>query len=124
MPYADTDFFLALIKENDWLKSSAKRLLERYQTKLWTSVATVIELLLLCDEFALDPERVISAVVGIAEVRGISIETAVAAAHYMSTDKLTPLDAMHAAFCGTDEIISSDHDYDRIGLKRIPLEKH
>ena len=123
MPYADTDFFLALIKESDWLKSSAKKLLDKYHKHIWTSVATIAELLLLCAEFKLDPERVVSAVVNIAEVKGMTKEEAVASAHYMSEDSLTPLDAMHAAFCGSDEIISSDQAFSRIGLKRIPLEE-
>ncbi|MBI4032079.1 type II toxin-antitoxin system VapC family toxin [Candidatus Berkelbacteria bacterium] len=124
MPYADTDFFLALIKDTDWLKSAARRLLERYKGNIWTSVTTITELLLLCDEYSLYPERVVIAAFGIAQVRAISPETALAASHYMSSEHLTPLDALHAAFCGDDHIISSDRDFTRIGLKRISLDRN
>ena len=47
MVYADTDFFLALMKESDWLQEAAKRILEEYSDEIWTSPVTLIELLLL-----------------------------------------------------------------------------
>ena len=70
MTYADTDFFLALMKERDWLKSRAAELLERYKDRLWTSVFTVVEMLLLSEAFKLDPERIVVNVSELAEVRG------------------------------------------------------
>jgi hypothetical protein len=37
--YADTDFFLALLKESDWLKGSAERLLQQYSRRICISPA-------------------------------------------------------------------------------------
>lgn len=122
MIYADTDFFLALIKDKDWLKSRARDCLQRYRGKLWTSVVTAVELALLSERFALDPERIMMDVSLIAEPSGITGKQMILAAHYMKEYKLTTFDAFHAALCGTDQMLSSDNAYDRIGMKRIPLE--
>ena len=123
MPYADTDFFLAIIKETDWLKSRAYRLKTRYKGLLWTSLATLIELLLLSRRYGLDPEIVAISASEIAEVRGVGMQVVLLAAHYMREKGLNTFDAVHAAFVGADEIISSDKVFDRVGLRRIPLEK-
>ena len=122
MTYADTDFFLALIKTTDWLKSPAKRLFEQYRDGLWTSVVTVIEMLLLSERMQLDPERIVMDVTEIAEVRGVDRTKLLLAAHFMQENKMRTFDALHAAFAQGDEILSSDRVYDRVGLKRIPLE--
>ncbi len=122
MTYADTDFFLALIKETDWLKTRASRVLRRYRIFLWTSIVTIIELLLLSERFTLDPERVVMDALEIAPVRDTEPRTLLLAAHYMKENKLHTFDALHAAFAKDDEIISSDKAFDRIPfLKRIPL---
>ncbi|MEW5955727.1 MAG: pilus assembly protein, partial [Candidatus Micrarchaeota archaeon] len=59
MPYADTDFFIALLKESDWLKTSAGKSYSEYKDDLWTSVATVIELMLLAKRLGIDAEQLI-----------------------------------------------------------------
>jgi len=122
LTYADTDFFLALIKATDWLKSPAQRLFETYRDKLWTSVVTIIEVLLLAERLQLDPERLVVNVSEIAEVRGVERTTLLLAAHFMKEYKLHTFDALHAAFAQGDEILSSDRAFDRVGLKRVPLE--
>ncbi|MBI4451768.1 PIN domain-containing protein [Candidatus Woesearchaeota archaeon] len=119
--YADTDFFLALLKDDDWLKQRALRLLNHYRNELVTSVATVVELLLLCKRMDMDPEELLACVYELARIDGITEEQALRAAHYMKEYRFTALDALHASFCG-GAIISSDHAYDRIGLTRIRLE--
>ena len=53
MPYADTDFFLALVKDKDWLKARAGDLLAAYSDQLWTSLFTLIEILLVADRYKL-----------------------------------------------------------------------
>jgi predicted nucleic acid-binding protein len=120
--YADTDFFLAILKETDWLKSRARRMLLKHKKDLWTSPVTAIELLLLADRTGLDAERLILDMTQIAELRGIDARILLAAAHYMKEHSAHTFDALHAAFCDSDSIISSDKIFDRIGLRRIPLE--
>lgn len=122
MVYADTDFFVALLKKRDWLKPEAKRLVRRYAGRIWTSPATLIELLLLSSELNIDPRRLVVDALQIAELRGGDFHPILIAAHYVKESDVNVFDALHAAFCGTDPIISSDKVFDRLGLERIPLE--
>ena len=123
MVYADTDFFLALLKEKDWLQKSAIGLLEKYKGQLWTSPAALMELLLLSKRHEIDPEKLLTSGLEIAELRGGEPWAFLAAAHYMKERGIGAFDALHAAFCGKDsEMISSDSVFDKLGLKRIPLE--
>jgi predicted nucleic acid-binding protein len=120
--YADTDFFLALIKEKDWLKSKVEKLLEQHKGRLWTSMVTIAEMMLLAEGFRLDPERIVVDVAQLAEVRGVDIRLLLLAAHFMKEYGLRTFDSLHAAFCQGDEILSSDKVFERVGLSRIPLE--
>ena len=40
--FADTDFILALIKESDWLKTNAEKILEDNKGKIRTSISVMI----------------------------------------------------------------------------------
>ena len=123
MVYADTDFFLALLKPSDWLKGRAARILEQYRGTIWTSPATLIELLLVARRYGLDPEGVLVATIKIAELRGGAPGEHLLAAHYVKERGIDVLDAVHAAFCGRrEQIISSDKVFDRLGLERVRLE--
>ena len=119
MVYADTDFFLALLKPNDWLKENARKLYEKYKGRITTSEATFLELLILSKRFNLDPLRLLAAVMAIIEEEN---EDYLRAAYYMKEHNLNPFDAVHAAKCG-GVIISSDKALDKLGIKRIKLEK-
>ena len=122
MTYADTDFFLALMKESDWLKDSAKRLIEEHKGKLWTSPATLIELLLVAAEFDLDPERLLVDVLELVELKGGDPSVYLKAAYLIKSHGSRVFDSLHAAFCGKDDkIISSDKIFDKLGLDRIDL---
>ncbi len=123
MIYADTDFFAALLKEDDWLKHRAQRLYQRHKGMIWTSPVTLIELLLLADEFKLDPERLLVDALAIATFHGGDPHVLLLAAHYMKEKKSRVFDSLHAAFCGDDSIISSDKVFDKLGLRRIRLER-
>ena len=123
MIYADTDFFLALLKPTDWLKQRATRLLEKYSGQIRTSAATMTELLLLAAEYDLDPERLLVDSLGIAHLDGAEPNAFLLAAHYMKEKNVGVFDSLHAAHCGDSEMISSDKVFDRLGLKRIPLEQ-
>ncbi len=118
MVYADTDFFLALLKPSDWLKENARKIYERYVDEITTSEATFLELLILSKKFNLDPVRLLAAVMAII---GEENEDYLRAAYYMKEHSLNPFDAVHAAKCG-GTIISSDKAFDKLGIKRIKLE--
>lgn len=121
MAYADTDFFLALLKSSDSLKFGAEEALERHKGNLTTSIATFIELAFVARDFDLDIENLFSGALQLAECR--DGDSAMVAAHYLKHKKVGVLDAFHAALSGGEPIISSDKVFDRLGLKRIPLER-
>lgn len=122
MTYADTDFFLALMKEMDWLKGSAQRILDAHRGTIWTSPATLIELLLVAAEFNLDPERLLIDVLEIVTIKGGDASVYLQAASLIKAHGSTVFDSVHAAFCGRSEkIISSDKIFDKLGLDRIDL---
>lgn len=117
MMYADTDFFLALLKGSDWLKQNALRVLENYKHEITTSEATFIELMLLSDKYKLDPVEVTSSVMALINTTN---PVYLQAAFYVKRG-VRPFDAFHAAHAGK-EIISSDRVYDKLELHRIKLE--
>ena len=120
MPYADSDFFLALMKKTDWLKPKAIAMSQKYKGRIWTSQWTVVELLLVAREYGLDTQRLVGDVFQLVEVRGATLDFFVTVASFIE-DGLTVFDALHAAACSEDFIISSDKAFDEIGMKRIPL---
>ncbi len=120
MPYADTDFFVALLKDNDRLAASAKRLCAVYKNNIHTSLATVLELLLLSKKFGISPEKLMGSILEIAKVPGYESTTILYAAHLIEEEGVGVFDSFHAAVCG-GEIISLDHIYDRLGITRIKL---
>ena len=45
--YADTDFLVALIKDDDWLTESAEKVYRENQGEIWTSRYGALELMLI-----------------------------------------------------------------------------
>lgn len=123
--YADTDFFLALLKKKDWLKKNAERIYKNHKNEMWTSWLTLNELMLISYREGKDPTEIVEKASRLIEVREpiISIEGYLSACYLMKKYNMTPFDALHAVYCGKDTIISSDKKYDETGLKRIRLEE-
>ena len=123
--YAETDFFLALLKEGDWLKRNAERIYEKHKDEIWTSTHTLMELILLAYRDGKDPLEMVEGASNLVEVREpkIGVNGYLSACYVMKKYGVTPFDALHAIYCDGDEIISSDKKYDEIGLKRVKLEE-
>jgi len=119
--YAEVDFLLALIKDDDWLSEPAEKVYEEHVDELWTSDLSLIELMLVAYREDRNVERIVTNVSALLEVRGDE-ERVLAAASYVSARGLTPFDALHAVVANGDPIVSSDQSYDGI-CKRIPLEE-
>jgi|Deesub1362B_J571_1020462.scaffolds.fasta_scaffold13714_3 predicted nucleic acid-binding protein len=119
MIYADTDFFIALLKPTDWLKDKAKKALERYKGQITTSEVTFIELALLAKRYNLDPVKITASVMAICEIED---DAFLKAAIYIRDYGVGVFDAFHAVHC-KGKIISSDRVFDRIGVDRVKLEK-
>ena len=124
MIYADTDFFLAIAKKEDWLKSSARQTYQKHKGAIVTSLVTLIELLLVAQKRGYqDLEELVASVFQIADLEGIKIDEATEAAFLIREKKLGVFDAFHAVLSRGRPIASSEHIYDLIGKERIPLEK-
>ncbi|WP_254545646.1 PIN domain-containing protein [Halomarina pelagica] len=109
--YAETDFLLALIKDEDWLGEAAETVYRNYRDELWTSQFTLIELLLVAYREDRDTERVVTNAAHLVEVRG-DVDTVVAAATYVEDRGVTPFDALHLVESDGDTIVSSDGAYE------------
>lgn len=118
--YAETDFLLALIKDDDWLGEPAERVYEESADELWTSHYTLIELLLVAYREDRDVQRTVTNASALVEVRGEESQV-LAAASYVSDHGLTPFDALHAVAADGAPICSSDTAYDDVA-DRVPLE--
>ena len=123
--YAETDFLLALIKDDDWLGDAAESVYREHRDELWTSQFTLIELLLVAYREERDTERVVSNAASLVEIRG-DVETVITAATYVEDHGFTPFDALHLVESDGDTIVSSDDVYadvtSRIDLKAIGEE--
>src|SRR6056297_939756 len=109
--YAETDFLLALIKDEDWLGEAAESVYRDRRDELWTSQFTLIELLLVAYREDRDTKRVVTNAANLVEVRG-DVDTVVAAATYVEDHGFTPFDALHLVESDGDTIVSSDETYD------------
>lgn len=121
MIYADVDFFLALIKDSDWLSENAEKIYREREEELWTSEITLIELMLVAYRNDLDVLKTVTRAEKLIEVRG-DYGSVRKAAIYISEHEMTPLDAVHLAKAGDSKILSSDKVFDE--FDRIELEKY
>ena len=68
--YAEVDFLLALIKDDDWLSEPAEKVYEEHVDELWTSDLSLIELMLVAYREDRNVERIVTNVSALLEVRG------------------------------------------------------
>jgi len=122
MIYADTDFFIALVKDDDWLQERARALAAEHDD-IYTSRATLLELLVISDRFEFDRMAALTHALEIASIpedETVLFQTA----DLMDQEALTAFDAYHAAYAGRDPIASSDQTFDGVsGVERLPLEQ-
>ena len=118
--YADLDFWLALLKDDDWLADRAGFLLDGHEADLEVSLATFVELFLVEERFAFDRDRAVTAILELATYE--DDPNVVYQASENIDEGLNTFDAFHAALSG-GSIISSDRAYDELtGVNRIRLE--
>ena len=109
--YAETDFLLALLKDEDWLGDAAETVYREHRNELWTSQFTLIELLLVAYREERDTARIVTNAAELVEVRG-DVDTVVAAATYVEDHGFTPFDALHLVESDGDTVVSSDGTYE------------
>ena len=122
MLYADTDFFIALLKEKDWLNKKARNIYQKNKGNIRTSISVILEVAIICRRMNIDTEKAIVDICNIVNLKQEEKQISLTAAYYISHYKMTPFDAFNAASAGEDPIISSDSVYDGLGLQRIKLE--
>lgn len=123
--YAETDFLLALIKDEDWLGDAAETVYRNHRDELWTSQFTLVELLIVAYREDRNTERVVTNAAALLEVRG-DVDTVVAAATYVEDHGFTPFDALHLVESDGDTVVSSDDAYEsfapRLDLRSVDEE--
>lgn len=125
MMYADLDFFLALLKERDWLKTRAEEIYKNNYREIWTSTITLQEMIIYAVREGHNPSEYVEKILGLVKVREsiITVEMCLAVTGIINKYKTTIFGAFHAVVCEGDSMISSDKIYDRLGVKRIKLEE-
>ncbi len=121
MPYADTEFLVAICNSDDRLNSWALKVLESYIGETYTSILTLVELALDRVRKEVHVEEMIASVLFIARLTGAGEYDTTVAAHLIEHEKAGLCDSFHASLC-EGEIISSDHRYDKLGVKRAGSE--
>ncbi|WP_396613884.1 PIN domain-containing protein (plasmid) [Haloferax sp. S1W] len=127
--YVETDFLTALVKNEDWLRESALEALDE-RDDIHTSILAYAEVLVLFYDreqsaYDIDTPRAIANLLELVPITPTEHEDAVlAAAAFLEEYQLTPFDALHAGMIATsgEEVLSSEQDYDTVGLDRTPLE--
>ena len=122
MIYADTDFFVALVKDDNWLQGRAEAIARDHEGDIYTSRATLLELLMISERFEFDRMEALSYALEIASVPEDE-SVLFQAADYMDQDGLTAFDAYHVASAGDDTIVSSDTSFDEVTDERLPIDE-
>ena len=117
--YADTDFWVALLKDDDWLAERAQEVLEEHGDELKVSLVTFVELFLIEERYSFDRETAVTSVLELAKYEGDE-DVPYQASEYID-DGLNTFDAFHAALAD-DAVVSSDKAFDSIGIERLALE--
>lgn len=129
--YVETDFLVALVRDDDWLHDAAVAALDEHADEdIHTSILSYAELLVLFYErdqagYTIDAPRAIANLLELVPVEPANHEDALlAAATFIDDEDLTPFDALHAGLAATGDgrVLSSETDYDAVGLDRTALE--
>ncbi len=120
--FVETDFLLALAKDDDWLQARAEETLEARDVV--TSPFAYLELLIVLERYQFDYVRLFANLLDVVPVGDDRERQIVLKAVNYFEDGMTPFDAFHAATAETRglSILSSDGAYGAVDPERIPLE--
>ncbi|WP_256288225.1 PIN domain-containing protein [Halobellus inordinatus] len=120
--FVETDFLLAVAKDDDWLQERAEAVLA--EQDVVTSPFAYLAILLVFDREEYDYVRLFANLLEVVPVSGDEERQIVLKAVGYYEDGMTPFDAFHAATAETRAlpILSSDKAYQEVDPERIPLE--
>lgn len=129
--YVETDFLIALVKDDDWLRGHALQALAD-RDDIHTSILAYAELLVMFYDreqsgFDIDVPRAMANLLDVVPIEPQHHEDAVlAAATFIEEYDMTPFDALHAGVVATGDgsVLSSEQDYDSVGVDRLALEEY
>lgn len=121
--YADSDFFLGLIKDSDWLKRKTKEIYEKNKNGIYITPFTVAELMIVCKREEILMKETLIQISRIAKLDSVSWDVFFRACDYIEKGA-TIFDSLLMGFCGKEnQIISSDNVYKKFGFDVIELRK-
>lgn len=126
--FVESDFLFALAKPDDWLKPDAKAAVEAKDVH--TSVTAYTEFLVYfydqeTGEYTVPAADLVPNLLELVAVQPTEHEDALlAASAFIDDHGLTPFDAVHAgiAHLEGETVLSSEQDYDAVGIERVPLD--
>ncbi|PSQ42545.1 PIN domain nuclease [Halobacteriales archaeon SW_7_68_16] len=120
--FVETDFLLAIAKDDDWLQESAEDILDEHEVV--TSPSTYLDLLIVLERHQSDFVRLFANLLDIVPVGDEEEEQIVLKAVAYFEDGMTPFDSFHAATAETRglPILSSDKAHEDVDSDRLPLE--
>ena len=121
--YADTDFFLAILKNSDWLKEKAKQVYEENKENLFVSPFTIVEIMIICKRETLAMKETLIQISRIAKLEHLSWDVFFKSCDFVEKGA-TIFDSLLMAMCSEhDQIISSDNIYEKFGFNVVDLKK-
>jgi len=120
--FADTDFFLALMKDSDWLKDKAIKIYEENKDNIWITPTTVVEIMIICKRENIPLKETLIQISRISKLILTPWNYYIKAGNYIE-EGATIFDALLISFVEDNLIISSDNVYEKFGFEVIDLKK-
>ena len=121
--YADTDFFLALMKNTDWLKEKARQVYEKNKGMIFVSPFTIAEIMIVCKRENIQIKETIVQISRIAKLDNFEWEAFFRACDFLEKGA-SIFDSLLMAVCSEEDlIISSDRVYEKFGFNVIDLKR-
>lgn len=122
--YADTDFFLALMKNSDWLKEKAKKIYQNEKGNLYVSPFTIAEIMIICKRESIPIKETLIQISRMAKLENIEWDIFFKSCNFVERG-VTIFDSLLMAIATEEnKIISSDNIYEKFGFETIDLKKN
>ena len=120
--FVETDFLLAIAKDDDWLQQRAEGILD--EREIVASPFAYLELLIVLERHQFDYVRLFANLLDVVPVGNEEEQQVVLKAVAYFEDGTTPFDSFHTATAETQglSILSSDKAYGGVDAERLPLE--